>query len=355
MIHNAPLETDALIVGAGPAGLFQVFQLGLLEIRAHVVDALPHAGGQCVELYADKPIYDIPSVPVCTGRELSQNLLNQIAPMGAQFHYGQVVSAITRQADGRFLVTTSKSTAFLARTVFIAGGVGAFQPKALRVDGLDVFDGTQLAYHVTDASIYANQHVVIVGDNDSALDWALRLCAAHNDGFAHKAASVTVVHRRDVFTAAADTVVQFRSLVAAGNLAFVAGQVTGIATGADRLTALQITQPDATQMTLPLDQLLVLQGLSPKLGPIAEWGLAMERKQLVVNPETCATSEPGIYAVGDINTYPGKKKLILCAFHECVMAAFGAAAYLHPDRKVLLEYTTTSSRLHKVLGLATSE
>jgi thioredoxin reductase (NADPH) len=347
-----PLDTDALIVGAGPAGLFQVFQLGLLEIQAHVVDALPHAGGQCVELYADKPIYDMPSVPVCTGRELTQNLLGQLAPFQPQFHFGQLVSEVTRQDDGRFLVRTDKGTQFLTRTLFIAGGVGAFQPKALKVDGLDTMDGTQLAHHVSDAAVYAHQRVVIVGDNDSALDWALRLCAGNPDGFAHKAQSVTVVHRRDVFTAAPETVARFRELVATGNISFVTGQVTAAETSDGRLTALQITQPDATLHSLPLDQLLVLQGLSPKLGPIAQWGLAMERRQLVVNTETYATSEPGIFAVGDINTYPGKKKLILCAFHECVLAAFGAAHYLHPERKVLLEYTTTSSRLHKVLGLA---
>jgi len=349
--QHSPTETDALIVGAGPAGLFQVFQLGLLEIRAHVVDALPYAGGQCVELYADKPIYDIPSVPVCTGRELTANLLQQIAPMGAQFHHGQVVTEIARQADGRFLVQTSKATAFLAKTIFIAGGVGAFQPKTLKVEGLDAFDGSQLAHHVADTSVYANQRVVIVGDNDTALDWALRLCSGNHDGFPHKAANVTLVHRRDAFTATSDTVNRFRALVAGGHLAFVAGQVTGIETTSGRLGGLQITQPDTTVHSLALDQLLVLQGLSPKLGPIADWGLAMERRQLVVNTEAYVTSEPGIFAVGDINTYPGKKKLILCAFHECVLAAFGAAAYLHPDRKALLEYTTTSSRLHKVLGL----
>lgn len=351
MTQDTPLETDALIVGAGPAGLFQVFQLGLLEIQAHVVDALPYAGGQCMELYADKPIYDIPSVPVCTGRELTANLLKQIAPMGAQFHFGQVVSEIARQTDGRFQVKTNTGTALLVRTIFIAGGVGAFQPKTLKIDGLSSFAGTQLAYHVTDASIYAGQHVAIVGDNDSALEWALRLCAGNADGFPYKAASVTVIHRRDVFTATADTVSHFRSLVGTGKLAFVAGQVTGFEERAGRLSALQITQPDAALAPLPVDQVLVLQGLSPKLGPIADWGLAMERRQLIVGTEAYATSEPGIFAVGDINTYPGKKKLILCAFHECVLAAFGAAAYLHPDRKVLLEYTTTSSRLHKVLGL----
>lgn len=349
---SPPIETDALVVGAGPAGLFQVFQLGLLEIHAHVVDALPHAGGQCVELYADKPIYDIPSVLMCTGRELTDKLLRQIEPMRAHFHWGQLVSEVSRQADGRFLVTTSSPTRFLARTVFIAGGVGAFSPKRLNISALATFEGAQLDYHVADAAVYAGQRVVVMGDGDSALEWALRLCPGNDDGFAYKAAHVTLLHRRDVLNAAAPSVAHFHSLVNAGHIDFAVGQITGVENPTGRLDALEITQADATVARLPLDRLLVLQGLSPKLGPIGDWGLAMERRQLLVNAENCATSEPGIFAVGDINTYPAKKKLILCAFHECVQAAFGAAAYLHPERKTLLEYTTTSSRLHKVLGLA---
>ena len=352
---TAAIETDALIVGAGPAGLFQVFQLGLLEIKAHVVDALPYAGGQCVELYADKPIYDIPGVPLCTGRELIRNLLQQIEPFGAAFHFSSVVTELTRHADGRFQVSTSKGQRFLARTVFIAGGVGAFQPKTIKVDGLDRYDGKQLFHHIDDASVLAGRRVVIHGDNDSALEWAIRLCAGHPDGFQHKAATVTLVHRRDIFTAAPATVDIFKQLVAAQQMEFLVGQISAIETeiqaGADTLTAVQIIRPDAGTQRLPLDALLVLQGLSPKLGPIAQWGLALERRQLTVDTEKFSTSETGIFAVGDINTYPGKKKLILCAFHECVLAAFGAAAILYPDRKVLLEYTTTSSRLHKALGL----
>ena len=355
----AAIETEALIVGAGPAGLFQVFQLGLLEIKAHVVDALPCAGGQCVELYANKPIYDIPGIAVCTGRELIQNLSQQIEPFKAAFHFSSVVTEVTPQSDGRFLVTTSKGLRFLTHTVFIAGGVGAFQPKTLKVHGLDRFEGSQLAYHMDDAASYAGKRVVINGDNDSALDWALRLCAGHQDGFPHKARHVTVLHRRDVFSAASTTVGTFTAQVAAGHIDFVVGQIAAIETEIQTkievlpgtLTAVQVVRPDASMQTLPLDALLVLQGLSPKLGPIAHWGLDMERRQLSVDTEKFSTSMPGIFAVGDINTYPGKKKLILCAFHECVLAAFGAAAIIFPNRKVQLEYTTTSSRLHKVLGL----
>jgi len=344
------VETDALIVGAGPAGLFQVFQLGLLEIQCHVVDALPHAGGQCVELYGDKPIYDIPAVPVCTGRELIANLQTQIAPFQTGFHWGQVVTEAKRQADNRFLVTTSRGTQFLARTIFIAAGVGAFQPKTLQIAGLDDFEGKQLFYHAGDAQHLSDQHVVINGDNDSALEAALLLCPVHNDGQAGKAKSVTLVHRRDVLTAAPETVAKFRALVALGHINFVVGQITGFDASNTGMHALQVTRPDATVATIPLDALMVLQGLSPKLGPIAHWGLAMERRQLAVDTEKFSTSEAGIFAVGDINTYPGKKKLILCAFHECVLAAFAAAALINPDKKLLLEYTTTSSRLHKVLG-----
>jgi thioredoxin reductase (NADPH) len=348
----APIETDALVIGAGPAGLFQVFQLGLLEIQCHVVDALPYAGGQCVELYGDKPIYDIPAVPLCTGSELTQQLLTQIAPFKAQFHFGHTVTQLDKLPDGRFAVVTSRGTSFVAKTVFIAAGVGAFAPKKLSLPGLDAFDNRQVFHHVEDAAVFGGQHVVINGDNDTALDWALRLCAGHADGFAHKAASVTLVHRRDVLGAAASTVARVRALVASDALRFVVGQITGFQLQANALNALHLALPDATEQTLPLDALLVLQGLSPKLGPIANWGLDMERRQLRVDTEKFSTSEAGIFAVGDINTYPGKKKLILCAFHECVLAAFGAAALVFPEKKVLLEYTTTSTRLHKILGLA---
>jgi thioredoxin reductase (NADPH) len=348
----APFETDALVIGAGPAGLFQVFQLGLLGIQCHVVDALPYAGGQCVELYGDKPIYDIPAVPVCTGRELTHQLLAQIAPFKAQFHFAQTVTQLDKLPDGRFAAATSRGTAFVAKTVFIAAGVGAFAPKRLSLAGLDAFDNRQVFHHVEDPAIFSGKHVVINGDTDSALDWALKLCAGHTDGFACKAASVTLVHRRDVLGAATDTVAQFRALADSGALRFVVGQIAGFEAHANALNALRITLPDATEQTLPLDVLLVLQGLSPKLGPIANWGMDMERRQLCVDTEKFSTSEAGIFAVGDINTYPGKKKLILCAFHECVLAAFGAAALLFPEKKVLLEYTTTSTRLHKILGLA---
>lgn len=345
------IETDAVIVGAGPVGLFQVFELGLLEVKAHVIDSLAHPGGQCVELYPDKPIYDIPAVPVCTGQELTDSLLKQIAPFGATFHLGQEVTTVERQPDGRFLVETSAGTRFLTKTIFIAAGVGAFQPRTLKVEGLDQFEGGQLAYHVKNPADYAGKNIVIVGGGDSALDWALSFCAGNADGNPHKAESVILIHRRDGFKAAPATVAKMRALCDALEMQFLVGQVTGFEESDGRLRDIKVTGSDGITRLVPLDMLLVFFGLSPKLGPIANWGLEIERKQLKVNTETFSTNVPGIFAVGDINIYPGKKKLILCGFHECALAAFGAMPFIVPDKKVFLQYTTTSPKLHKVLGV----
>ncbi len=345
------IETDALVVGAGPVGLFQVFQLGLLEMRAHVVDALPRAGGQCIELYPDKPIYDIPAIPATTGRQLTASLLQQIAPFAPVFHFGQRVETLQRQADGRFLLQTSKGSRFLARTVFIAAGVGAFMPKPLKVDGLDTYLDTQLHYHVADAATFAGQRLVVVGGDDAALEQAIAFAEAGPQ----RAASVTLVHRRDAFQAEPATVARMRALCDAGAMVFHVGQIGGIDESQGRLQGVDVDGPDGTTQRLPLDALLVFFGLSPKLGPIADWGLEMERKQLQVDTEKFSTREPGIFAVGDINTYPGKKKLILCGFHECVLAAYGAASIVFPDHKPQLQYTTTSPRLHQLLGVAVSK
>ncbi|TNF60109.1 MAG: NAD(P)/FAD-dependent oxidoreductase [Burkholderiales bacterium] len=343
----SPVETDAVIIGAGPVGLFQVFELGLLEIRAHVIDALPYPGGQPVELYPDKPIYDIPAVPVCTGRELVDSLLRQIRPFGAEFHLGQTVTRVERQPDGRFIVQTDRQVRLLTRTVFIAGGVGAFEPRRLKLGGIERFEDRQLFYHVRDPAEFAGRHLVIAGGGDSALEWAVHFAQASP----HRAASVTLVHRRDGFQAAPATVARVRELCAELSLQFMVGQVTGFEEEQGRLCRLKVSGTDGVTRLLPADALLVFFGLSPRLGPIADWGLQIERKQLVVDTEKFSTSEPGIFAVGDVNTYPGKKKLILCGFHECALAAFGAAALVYPDRQVMLQYTTTSTRLHQVLGV----
>ena len=342
-----PLETDAVVIGAGPAGLFQVFELGLLEIRAHVIDTLPVPGGQCIELYPDKPIYDIPGLPFCTGRELTDRLLQQIQPFGATFHLNQEVASVQRQADQRFLVQTSQGTRLLSKTVFIAGGVGAFQPRPLKVPGLERFHDQQVFYRVRDPAAFAGQHLVVMGDDDTALGWAVHFA---QDG-PQQARSVTLLHRRDTFRAAQATVERMRELCESGAMRFVAGQIVGFEETQGTLTHLQVMGPDDRTQAVPVDSLLPFLGLSPKLGPIAQWGLALERKQLVVDTEKFETSEPGVFAVGDVNTYPGKKKLIVCGFHEATLAAYAACAYVFPDEKVQLQYTTTSPRLHQLLGV----
>jgi thioredoxin reductase (NADPH) len=352
--HDGPIETDAVIVGAGPVGLFQVFELGLLEIKAHVIDSLAYPGGQPIELYPDKPIYDIPAIPVCTGKELTDALLKQIEPFGATFHLGQTVTVVQKQADGRFFVETSRGVRFLTKTIFIAAGVGAFEPRLLKVDGLDKFEGSQLFYRVRNPADFAGKNLVVVGGGDSALDWALNFTAGNDDGNPHKAESVILIHRRDGFRAAPSSVARMHELCDALEMQFIVGQVTGYEEADGKLTGAKVTGSDGVTRVVPLDVLLVFFGLSPKLGPIADWGLDIERKQLKVDTEKFSTSVPGIFAVGDINTYPGKKKLILSGFHECALAAFGAATIVFPEKgKIHLQYTTTSPKLHKVLGVET--
>ena len=343
MLHS-PTQTDAVIIGAGPVGLFQVFELGLLEIKAHVIDSLPEAGGQCIELYPDKPIYDIPAIPVCTGRELTENLLKQIKPFGAQFHLGQEVTQLEKQADGRFLITTSKGQHFLSKTVFIAGGVGAFQPRTLNLDGIEAFVGKQVFYSVKNPDQFIGKKIVICGGGDAALDWALH--------FVDKAASVTLIHRRDDFKAAPASIAKMRELCKNQKMQLLIGQITNYEVEHDQISKLSVTDIDGKDHAIAVDDLLIFFGLSPKLGPIADWGLDIDRKQVAVDTEKFQTSIPGIYAVGDINIYPGKKKLILSGFHEAALAAFAAAAYLNPEKHIQLQYTTTSTKLHKVLGVS---
>jgi thioredoxin reductase (NADPH) len=340
---KGPIETDAVIVGAGPVGLFQVFELGLLEIKAHVIDSLPGVGGQCVELYPDKPIYDIPAVPVCTGQELTDNLLKQIEPFGPTFHLNQEVALVERREDGRFNLETSAGTRFITKTIFIAAGVGSFQPRTIKVDGIEQFDGEQLFYRVKDPARFHGKNLVICGGGDSALDWTLDLVG--------KAESVILLHRREEFRAAPASVAKMKELCESMEMQFLVGQVSGFETKDSKLSEIKVTGADGVTRRLPLDDLLVFFGLSPKLGPIAEWGLDIERKQLKVDTEKFETNIPGIFAVGDINTYPGKKKLILSGFHEAALAAFGAAPYIFPDKKIHMQYTTTSPKLHKILGV----
>ncbi|WP_332878148.1 NAD(P)/FAD-dependent oxidoreductase [Massilia sp. S19_KUP03_FR1] len=340
------IEADAVIIGAGPVGLFQVFELGLLEIKAHVIDSLAAVGGQCVELYPDKPIYDIPAVPVCTGQELTDNLLKQIEPFEPTFHLSQEVTGVQRREDNRFNVETSTGTRFITKTIFIAAGVGSFQARTIKVEGIDKFHGTQLHYRVKDPAQFHGKNLVICGGGDSALDWALN--------FVGKAESVVLLHRRDDFRAAPASVAKMKALCDEYEMQLITGQISGFDEKDGQLSEIKVTGPDGVTRRVPLDMLMVFFGLSPKLGPIADWGLDIERRQLKVqSTEKFETNVPGIFAVGDINTYPGKKKLILSGFHEAALAAFGAAPYIFPDKKIHMQYTTTSPKLHKILGVET--
>jgi thioredoxin reductase (NADPH) len=298
-----------------------------------------------VELYPDKPIYDIPAVPSCTGQELTDNLLKQIAPFDPTFHLGQEVTVVQKRSDGRFDVETSAGTKFITKTIFIAAGVGSFQARTMKVDGIEAFENSQLFYRVKDPAVFDGKNIVICGGGDSALDWALN--------FVGKAESVVLLHRREEFRAAPASVAKMKQLCDEYEMQLIIGQASGFETNADgKLSELRVTGADGVTRRVPLDMLLVFYGLSPKLGPIAEWGLEIERKQLkVMSTEKFETNVPGIFAVGDINTYPGKKKLILSGFHEAALAAFGAAPYIFPDKKIHMQYTTTSPKLHKVLGV----
>jgi len=343
LIDGPVIDTDVVIVGAGPVGLFQVFELGLLGLKAHVVDSLPAAGGQCIELYPDKPIYDIPAVPVCTGRELIERLLEQVRPFDAGFHLAQEVTEVHRRDDGRFHVATSRGSHFRAGAIVIAGGVGSFQPRRLAVEGAERFEGRSIHYRVKDAAAFAGEDLLIFGGGDSALDWTLELI--------ERAHSVVLVHRRPEFRAAPDTVRRMFEMRDAGRLDYLEGHAQEIIEANGRLAGATVRGGDGVTRRVSASQLLVFFGLHPKLGPIAEWGLELNRRNIRVDAERFATSTPGVFAVGDINDYPGKKKLILSGFHEAALAAFAIQAYLEPGKKVHLQYTTTSPIMHRRLGL----
>jgi len=339
---SSVISTEVVIIGAGPCGLFQVFELGLLGIKAHLVDSLATAGGQCTELYPEKPIYDIPALPVCGAQELIDRLQQQIAPFEPQLHLGHEVTGVTKRDDGRFDVVTAGGLQFDAGSIVIAGGVGSFQPRRLSVPGIEAFEGSNVFYRVRAAAEFAGKHLIIFGGGDSALDWTLAL--------ADKVASLTLIHRRSEFRGAPASVGQMQALVAAGRVRFIEGVADSLLPG-EGFAGLVVRSADGTLHSVPADAALAFFGLAPKLGPIAEWGLELEKKALKVDTEKFQTNVPGIFAVGDINTYPGKKKLILSGFHEAALAAFGIQAYLYPTKRQFLQYTTTSPVMHKRLGV----
>ena len=338
-----PVSAEVVIIGAGPCGLFQVFELGLLGIAAHVVDSLAHPGGQCTELYPDKPIYDIPALPVCGAQELVDRLLQQIKPFKPQFHLGQEVVEFARLDGGRFLVRTAAGMSFDAGTVVIAAGLGSFQPRRLGIEGIEGFEGGAIQYRVKNAADLAGKRLVIFGGGDSALDWTLELLP--------RAASVELVHRRSEFRAAPASVAKMREQVAAGRMHCFEGLPHSLIVSDGALRGVNIKNSAGAVQALAAEQLLVFFGLHPKLGPIAEWGLALEKRALKVDAEKFQTSLPGVFAVGDINTYPGKKKLILSGFHEAALAAFAIQHHLYPQKKQFLQYTTTSPVMHQRLGV----
>ena len=338
------ITTDVVIVGAGPCGLFQVFELGLLGLKAEVVDSIRYPGGQCAELYPDKPIYDIPAIPECTGQELTDALLKQIEPFAPGMHLGQEVQVVRRQDDDTFFVETSRGTQFNAKAVVIAAGVGSFQPRQLRVPNVEEYEEKTLHYRVRDPAQFAGKRLVILGGGDSALDWVLAL--------ADTAKRITLVHRRDEYRAVPDSVEKMKQLVADGRMDEITSAKASALQGVSgQVSSITIQPKEGDAVDVEADQVLVFFGLAPKLGPIADWGLDINRKTINVDTERFETSEPGIYAVGDINYYPGKKKLILCGFHEAALAAFAIKQRIEPEKKVHVQYTTTSPIMHERLGI----
>ena len=338
-----PSAPDVAIIGAGPCGLFQVFELGLLGMTAYLFDSLKAVGGQCSELYPEKPIYDIPALPVCGAQELVDRLMQQISPFKPQFHLGSEVTTVQKLESGRFRVANADGVEVEVGAVVIAAGLGAFQPRRLSIAGFEAFDGTAIQYKVTNQAQLAGKRIVIFGGGDSALDWTVAL--------AEKAQSLTLVHRRAEFRGAHATVVRMQELVTAGKVRVLEGVGEEVLADGGSFRGIRVRGNDGTHHDVAADQALVFFGLHPKLGPIAEWGLHLEKKAVAVDTEKFQTSVPGIFAVGDINTYPGKKKLILSGFHEAALAAFGIQHYIYPAKKQFLQYTTTSPVMHKRLGV----
>ena len=342
LADTSPIETDAVIIGAGPVGLFAVFELGLVDIRCRVVDILDKPGGQCAELYPEKPIYDIPALPIVTGQELTDRLLEQIKPFGATLHLGQRIDELTRQGDGRFRLTTDAGVVFVAKVVVIAAGGGSFTPKRPPLPGIEAFEGKSVHYAVRRMEDLRGKDVLIVGGGDSALDWTLNLQPI--------ARSLTLLHRRDEFRGAPHSVDQMRALVAAGKVRLMIGQATTLHGEGDQLAAVTV-KTKAGDEKIDCNAMLPFFGLTMKLGPVANWGLNLAENLIPVDTARFETSEPNIFAIGDINTYPGKLKLILSGFHEAALMAQAAHRQVYPDKKLLFQYTTSSSSLQKKLGV----
>ena len=337
------IKTDVLIIGAGPCGLFAVFELGLLDMKVHLIDILDKLGGQCAELYPEKPIYDIPGIPMVTGQGLTESLMEQIKPFNPTFHLNEMVESIEKIGDPLFRVTTDAGQVFETKVVVIAAGGGSFQPKRPPVPGIEAYEGTSVFYAVRKMEQFRGKDLLIVGGGDSALDWTLNLQPI--------ARRVTLLHRRDDFRAAPHSVEQMRALVAAGKMDLKIGQVTGLEGKDGVLSAVLVKGNDNETTKVDCNTILPFFGLTMKLGPIANWGVKLENNLVPVDTEAFETNVPGIFAIGDINTYPGKLKLILSGFHEGALMAQKAHRYVYPDKRLVFQYTTSSSSLQKKLGV----
>ena len=335
-------ETDVVIIGAGPVGLFAVFELGLYDLKCHLIDILDRPGGQCTELYPEKPIYDIPGWPIISGQELTDKLLEQIQPFDPTFHFNRMITGLRKLEDGRFEVETDERELFRAKVVVIAAGGGSFQPKRPPIPGIEEFEGESVFYSVRQMEAFRDEHILIVGGGDSALDWTLNLHPI--------AGSMTLVHRRPEFRAADDSVNKMRALESDGHLTFVEGQVATLHGGDGALTGATI-KTSSGEHHVSCTRLLPFFGLTMKLGPISDWGLELQDNLIVVDTEKFETSVPGIFAIGDINWYPGKLKLILSGFHEAALMTQAAKKIVNPDERVVFQYTTSSTSLQKKLGV----
>jgi thioredoxin reductase (NADPH) len=343
-VMTETIKTDVLIIGAGPCGLFAVFELGLLDMKTHLVDILDKVGGQCAELYPEKPIYDIPGIPYITGHGLTEALMAQVKPFGPTFHLGEMVQTIEKIGDPLFRATTDDGKVFEAKVIVIAAGGGSFQPKRPPVPGIEAYEEKSVFYAVRKMDQFRDKRLLVVGGGDSALDWTLNLQPI--------AKRVTLMHRRDQFRAAPDSVNKMKALVAEGKIDFKLGQVAGLEGEGGILTA-ALAKPDkGDPYRVECDALLPFFGLTMKLGPVANWGIAMDDELIPVDTAKFETNIPGIFAIGDINTYPGKLKLILCGFHEAALMAQQAYHYVFPDKRLVFQYTTSSTSLQKKLGVA---
>ena len=336
------IETDVAIIGAGPVGLFAVFELGLLDLNCHLIDILDKPGGQCAELYPDKPIYDIPAWKVISGEDLVEKLMEQIKPFGPEFHLGEMVTELERTGKDGFIIHTDAGTGIKAKVVVIGAGGGSFQPKRPPIAGIEDYEGTSVFYSVRRMEDFRDHDLLIVGGGDSALDWTLSLQPL--------AKSLTLVHRRPEFRAAPDSVNKMEALRDAGDLTFQLGQVMSLKGTGGQIEATIVKTPEG-EVEVPCTRLLPFFGLTMKLGPVADWGLNLTENLIPVDTEKFQSSEPGIFAIGDINSYPGKLKLILSGFHESALMAQAAKRIVHPNERIVFQYTTSSSSLQKKLGV----